>query len=169
MPFRNPLPPDYDEVYPGLWVGSRPEPGIEYRNKFDVLVLCAAEYQPDHRYLPQAPMLYHCPLWDFPPGVGTPSERDRNMQNAARCAIRVANSVRLGDKVLVTCMEGRNRSAFVAASAIHILTGRPGWYAMELVRAKRRPYGDPTRTVLFNQDFVRALRSLRLDVEVKTL
>lgn len=161
MAFVNKLRPDYDEVYPQLWVGSRPQPGIAYREQFDLVVLCAEEYQPNHQHLPGAPMLYHCPLVDFPVGEGTPRARSKTLQDAARCAGYVARRLRLGDQVLVTCMEGRNRAPFVAALAIHLLTGQPGWYCMERVRARRRPYGDPQKTVLFNPMFITALRVLK--------
>lgn len=45
---------------------------------------------------------------------------------AAHCAPQIAQWVRDGQRVLVTCWLGENRSALLAARARHLLTGEPG-------------------------------------------
>jgi hypothetical protein len=63
----------------------------------------------------------------------------------------VADAVRGGERALVTCVQGRNRSAFVAALALQRLTGASGPEAADVVRAARQP--DAGATVLVNPWF----------------
>lgn len=45
---------------------------------------------------------------------------------AMRCGPQIADLVEAGERVLVTCAAGENRSALLAAYARHLLTGEPG-------------------------------------------
>ena len=88
--------------------GSAP-PTIGVRLPFDVVVLAAEEYQPE---LSGYRHVLHVPLDDGPP----PDKVTRmRIHSAAR---RVADHVRLGHRVLVTCMQGRNRSGVLAGLAL---------------------------------------------------
>ncbi len=104
--------------------GGAPPPHA--RLPFDVVVLAAMEYQPD---LPGYRVL-RVPLDDGPP----PDHATRVVIRGA--ARRVADCVRAGDRVLVTCWQGKNRSGVIAGLALCEL-GVPGWRAARHVRAVR--------------------------------
>lgn len=110
--------------------GSAPPVGV--RMPFEVVVLAAREYQPD---MPGFRVL-HVPLDDGPP----PSHADRvRIRGAAR---RVADHVRAGDRVLVTCWQGRNRSGVIAGLALRDL-GVPGAHAADRIQRARNGLTNP--------------------------
>jgi protein-tyrosine phosphatase len=110
--------------------GSFPTRGV--RLPFDVIVLAAMEYQPD---LP-GHEVWHVPLDDGPP----PSQAERAWIRAA--ARGVAQRVRAGQRVLVTCWQGRNRSGVIAGLALTDL-GVPGPQAAQLIRRTRNGLTNP--------------------------
>lgn len=110
--------------------GSAPPRGV--RLPFDVIVLAAMEYQPE---LP-GHEVWHVPLDDGPP----PSTTERAWIRAA--ARGVAQRVRAGQRVLVTCWQGRNRSGVIAGLALVDL-GHPGPRAAELIRRTRNGLTNP--------------------------
>ena len=118
--------PDYHYLLPNrlLAQGSAPPPvsGIP----FDVIVLSAMEYQPD---LPGYRVL-HVPLDDGPPPDKTTRMRIR------RAAREIADRVRAGQRVLVTCWQGRNRSGVLAGLAMVDL-GVPPRVAVDRIRTLR--------------------------------
>jgi len=121
---------------------------------FDVLVLTATEHQKSSVYYPDVRVI-HAPNDDS-------SERpltQHKLQSAARAAVQVAKAVRVGQKVLVTCAQGMNRSGFVTAMALHLLYGVSGDQAIRWVRAKRRNGYDGYRP-LSNGQFNEILRRL---------
>jgi protein-tyrosine phosphatase len=84
---------------------------------------------------------------------------DEDLMTAWTAAEAVARDLRRGRRVLVTCAMGRNRSAFVAALALHLVTGEPGADMLALVRARRV---DRTGvSALSNSAFRAYLRGLR--------
>lgn len=110
--------------------GAAPPIGVEL--PFDVVVLAAMEYQPD---LPGFTVL-HVPLDDGPP----PSHADRiRIRGAAR---KVADYVRAGKRVLVTCWQGRNRSGVISGLALRDL-GLPGAQAAARIRRARDGLTNP--------------------------
>lgn len=117
---------DYHYLLPNrlLAQGSAPPPvsGIP----FDVIVLSAMEYQPD---LPGYRVL-HVPLDDGPPPDKTTRMRIR------RAARGIADRVRAGQRVLVTCWQGRNRSGVLAGLAMVDL-GVPPRVAVDRIRTLR--------------------------------
>ena len=117
---------DYHYLLPNrlLAQGSAPPPvsGIP----FDVIVLSAMEYQPD---LPCYRVL-HVPLDDGPPPDKTTRMRIR------RAAREIADRVRAGQRVLVTCWQGRNRSGVLAGLAMVDL-GVPPRVAVDRIRTLR--------------------------------
>lgn len=121
--------PAASRIVDGLWVGSAPPPG-DYTDRFDVIVFTADEYQPPAQAFPGV-RVRHFPYDD----QAQPTERD--LMTAWSGAEAVARDLRRGRNVLVTCMAGRNRSALVAALAVHLVTGEPGRACLGLVRAKR--------------------------------
>lgn len=132
-----------------LYQGGYPPPGPALRKAgIDVLVLCAMEHQdarlyPDltiikaggdddvrlHRVLP------YIPLW----------------QNAAR---QVVQHLRDGKTVLVTCMQGWNRSGMVSAHVLRELTGAPGDQIVQHIQ-RRRPNAlcNPTFVEYLEENF----------------
>ena len=56
---------------------------------------------------------------------------------ALEAARWVAGQVRFGNRVLITCAAGLNRSGFVSALALWLLTGKPGTQIVEHIRAHR--------------------------------
>jgi protein-tyrosine phosphatase len=121
---------DASEIAPGLWVGAAPEPG-HYGARFDTLVLVASDYQPPDEAFPGVRVRR------FPFGDNLqPTERD--LMTAWAAATAVANDLVSGRRVLVTCRMGINRSALVAALALHMVTGMSGERAAAIVRLRRR-------------------------------
>lgn len=130
------------EVIENLWVGSRPP---ERPPGFDLVVLCETEYQPIWR---DGGWLIRCPFED--------AEIDGLMFERTRLAAKaVATAVREGEKVLVACFAGRNRSGLIAALTL-IELGRTPIDAVGLVRVARgnTAYGP----ALDNPSFLRALK-----------
>lgn len=139
---------DASPIIPNLYVGSAPVPGTK---GFGVIVLCAEEYQPKAAEFPGV-RVEHFPFDDRE--VLT----RREIETPVMAAQKVAYHLRAGRKVLVTCQMGRNRSAFVAALALHLVTGKNGKACAEHVRKRRT---DPMGvSALSNRGFRSALEKL---------
>lgn len=123
---------DCDLVVENLYQGAAPPyGGLVAGAGFDVLVLCAHENQRADLY-PRVEV------------VLAPGEDDSRIHRVERflpiwkeAAAKVAEHVRAGRKVLVTCIAGLNRSGMVTAMALHELTGKSGADCVELIRASR--------------------------------
>jgi protein-tyrosine phosphatase len=124
---------DASRVAPGLYQGSAPKPGQVL--PFDLVVLCAEEYQ-----LPQ---------WREPFGRRThvlrvplddsgrpPTEDETRWAEAAGRIVAKARAV--GNRVLVTCWQGFNRSGLVMGHALVNLGVHPG-QAIQAVKSARGP------------------------------
>lgn len=131
--------------HPELWIGAYPWAGLHLRRQWDVLVLCAAELQPPSSAYPDVEVL-HCPFDD---GRLTRDEAAR----AEACARDVASRLLRGQRVLVTCAAGINRSALVAGLAVKRLSGLAGARVVEMIRNGRPG-------ALANPDFERYLLGL---------
>lgn len=120
---------DASPITTRLYVGAAPPPGF-YGARFDVVVLVSKEYQPGKGAFPDVRVR------SYPFDDSTrPSREDFMMAWAAATA--VANDLAEGRRVLVTCRMGRNRSALVAALALHMTTGMSGRRAMRAVESRR--------------------------------
>jgi protein-tyrosine phosphatase len=129
-----------DHVHGGLWQGSRPPQGKEIADAgFDVLVLTAMEYQPPSEAFPGVRVL-HTPLDD-----AEPTAVERSMAFGASAA--VAEALKRGKRVLVTCQMGLNRSGWVVARALQL----GGVSRRESIAMVRRARGS---MALCNDDFV---------------
>ncbi len=139
-------------VFPHIYQGSAPQSSEAIiRGGFRAVVLCAMEYQP--RFPTSVLQSIFCPLDD---ATLTRAEWEK----AKGAAHRVASLVEQDKRVLVTCMQGRNRSGLVSAYAIHLLTGLPGDECVAHVQRHRiRPGGQ--RDALQNETFVTALKTLK--------
>jgi protein-tyrosine phosphatase len=133
------------EILPGLFVGSKPAPGRHIG--VDVIVLAAEEYQPPANLFPGTEVIY-APLDDAPSRM----MREDEIATATKAASRVARRLRAGRRVLVTCAMGLNRSALIAAIAMHEIYGMP---ADEIITRLRRARGS---WALSNPNFERLLR-----------
>ena len=128
---RNP-PVDASLVAPRLYVGSRPRPG-RYR-WFNMIVLCAKEYQPPSFGFPGMTII-RIPLVDD--YIHPLSDVDKALVTAN--ARTVARYLESGACVLTTCWQGWNRSALVAAVAMQIAFDMDADTAIEQIRATRSP------------------------------
>lgn len=142
------------EIIPNLFVGSKPAPG--HHAGIDTIVLAAMEYQPPADRFPGAEVI-HVPLDDAPGRAMYETE----IIGAARAAARVARRLRSGRRVLVTCQMGLNRSALIAAIAMHDVYGMG---ADEIIARLRRARGSWSMS---NPNFEKLLRTV-IDVKQKT-
>ena len=133
------------EIVPGLYVGSKPAPGRH--DGIDTIVLAAVEYQPPASAFPGAEVI-HAPLDDAPNRPMTEEE----IAIATRAAARVARRLRAGQRVLSTCAMGLNRSALVAAIALHEIYGMSADAIIARLRHARGPWS------MSNPNFERLLR-----------
>lgn len=123
-------------------MGSAPARGE--RLPFDTIVLTAKEYQPSAIHFHGARVL-HVPLRDDGSKM-TAAE----MTLAIRAGREVVRRLRKGDRVLITCWMGRNRSGVVTAIALLEM----GMTAPSAVRLIRRARG---QHALRNDDFLKLI------------
>ncbi len=137
-------------IYDTIWQGAQPPTGPTLREMgFDVLVLCAREFQPPAKMFPGVTVI-HAPNDDDSSVAPSREQLDKALQ-AAR---QVVEAVRADKNVLVTCYLGLNRSGLVTALALYFLTGWPGWKCVKTVKLQRP-------NALGNQSFVKLLERLR--------
>jgi protein-tyrosine phosphatase len=121
-----------DKIHTCLFQGGAPPTGDALAKAgIDVLVLCAAENQDASVY---NDIEVICAPGDDDPRVS------RMMQFVpiwTKAAALVAERVRTGKNVLVTCMAGQNRSGMVTAIALHYLTGMTGEECVEHLQSRR--------------------------------
>lgn len=122
---------------------------------FHLVVFCAKEFGPPPTLLDTSrarrmTRVYHAPIDD---AVLTQDE----MFLASRAANLVAATFLKRRRVLVTCMQGRNRSGLVVALALDMLSSEGGEAALRAVRERRQRAGGP---VLVNPTFVKLLESM---------
>jgi protein-tyrosine phosphatase len=133
------------QIVPNLFVGSKPAPG--HHDGIDTIVLTALEYQPPAALFPGIEVL-HAPLDDAPNRKMTWDE----ITIATKAADRVARRLRAGKRILVSCALGLNRSALVAALALHEVYGMS---ADEIIKRLRQERGAWS---LSNPNFEKLLR-----------
>ena len=129
-----------------LFVGSQPTLA-EVQDQFDVVVFCAREFQPKWERC-KAELVY-APLDDD----GTLTQQQLGL--ALNTARHVVARLSQGRRVLVTCHMGLNRSAFVAALVMSMMSPQS---RMSNIIARIRKVRGPL--ALSNGAFVKALRSL---------
>jgi len=134
--------PGVSRVWENLWVGGAPAIAAEVDGNADMLVLCAAEYQPDASEFPHVTVV-HAPLEDDEPN-------GQELATALAASKAVAEALRAGQRVWVTCMAGLNRSAFVAALALRQL----GWAPEDAIQAMRDARGPFALSNIWFEDLV---------------
>ncbi len=114
-----------------LWLGGASDVGSG--EHYDLIVLCADEFQPEaHVIARPGTEVVHAPNDD--------SEKPLTRDQAAIAIMasrRAARAFREGKKVLVSCMQGRNRSGLVMALTLHRLYGMAGERCRSYIRSKR--------------------------------
>jgi protein-tyrosine phosphatase len=132
---------DADWIAKGLYIGSVPRSC----GSFDAVVLAAKEYQ-------KLGLL--CPVILAPLDDSVPSREEIKIALAA--AHKVNSLRRNGKRVLVTCAQGRNRSALVAALAL-MMEGATAKQAVQRILERRvhAPFG---MKPLSNKAFIEVLK-----------
>jgi len=140
-------PLEAHEIVPRLWMGSRPEPGPALATMgFDVLALCAMEYQPTTEWYPGI-VIGRIRLDDAELSAGQALQ-------AFQLAAQLAKMIKMKKRVLVTCAQGRNRSGLITALTMVALTGCSGFEACHAVRVRRQsPFGP----ALMNHHYMTAI------------
>jgi len=134
---------DASNVAPKLWVGAKPPTDRSYPG-VDVIVLCAAEYQPQ--------AFEHFSGRILRPAIPDDALDNGELRRVITAATDVAGALKSGKRVLVTCQMGINRSALVAALALgRVIRATPD-ELVALLRAKRHPQ------CLYNAHFREYLR-----------
>ena len=145
---------DASNITRRLWVGARP-PFDRDLPDFDVLVLCAAEIQPERDRIAFSKAVVRAPIPD--------AVLDRHeLSSAILAARRAARALASGQRVLVTCRAGLNRSALVASLALGLVTRIGPAEVSELMRDRRSPeaLGNPHFCLLIHR-FVGARRETK--------
>jgi protein-tyrosine phosphatase len=101
-------------------------------NGFEVLVLCAEEWQPSSEHFPGVEVIY-APFDDDHSGPLPP----RQQRIAFDAAQKTAQALTAGKKTLVTCWAGRNRSGLVSALALASVSGEHPAAAGDMIRDVR--------------------------------
>ncbi len=104
-----------------LWLGGADDVTKAHDDGFNVVVLCADEFQPARHIIATEDMeVIHAPNDDSE----NPLTRDQLTVAIAASRV-VVKRFKEGKKVLVSCMQGRNRSGLVMALALHRLAESP--------------------------------------------
>lgn len=121
--------PEISRVISRLWQGALPQ-WPEQLQGFDVLLLCALELQPPSTHMPVVRVV-RIPLDDAKPSV-------EDVRAVRRTARRCAQAWRSGQRLLITCAAGLNRSGLITGLTLRQL-GYSGDQAVTLIRQARGP------------------------------
>ena len=137
---------DASRIWGNLFQGGSPLEGSHLcKAGFDVLVLAAEEIQPEGWRFPGVQVL-RLPMRDEPK-ILTP----RQVKLLRAISREVAAYLERGQRVLVTCRAGLNRSGIIVASTLLRTTRMSPTQIIRLVRRKRSPMA------LNNPAFVHAI------------
>jgi protein-tyrosine phosphatase len=120
---------DVTHLIGDLWIGALP-PSAKGYEKFDVIYFVAEEHPPPAGTFSKQQTRF----FGFQDGPLTLSM----LSTALEAADMVTRDLVEGHRTLVTCAMGRNRSAFVCALALHMLTAERGVETGRYVQEKRR-------------------------------
>jgi len=132
---------DVNEIYTNLWQGACPPRGNLVASKgYNLLVLTASEWQRSDVY--ENVDVITIPLEDDLDESKILSQHGLICTTAKSIALRIES----GQKVLITCMAGVNRSGLLSAVTLHYVTGLTGEACIKQVKSRRRG-------ALFNKTF----------------
>ena len=137
------------ECHPGsLWQGGADD--VTGNAGYGLIILCAEEFQPAANLIAKpGTQVFYAPNDD---GEKPFTRAQLTIASAAsRAAVK---GYREGRKVLVSCMQGRNRSGLVTALTLHRLYGMSGERCRGYIRAR-------VPNALTNPDFNRFLDTLK--------
>lgn len=138
-----------NHMFGELYQGPKPPQGLVLRDAgFHVLILAAADYQPPADRFPTLRVI--SAAGDDDDNEPIPAHQLENYWNGAKAA---AAALHAGQRVLVTCYAGLNRSGIVSALTLHLMTGWAGKRCAEAIRLRRKG-------ALFNKQFSSYLDSL---------
>lgn len=140
-------PYDASVIAPRLWIGAKPPFDRDLPN-IDLLVLCAAELQPER--LAFHGKIVRCPIPD-----DVLNQKERKM--VVMASVLVARAVAQGQRALVTCAAGMNRSALVVALTLGHLTTMDSSKVIEHIRKHRHP------KALYNEHFQKLIHVIVAD------
>jgi protein-tyrosine phosphatase len=123
-------PYDASAIAPRLWIGAKPPfdrdlPGV------DLLVLCAIELQPER--LGFRGRVLRCPMPDAELDIA-------QVKMALGASAVVAATIAHGERALVTCAAGLNRSALIVALTLGHLTTMNSERVIAHIRKHRSPH-----------------------------
>ena len=125
--------PDCNRILPRLYQGAAPPADATLMlYGFNVLVLCAIEYQPKRELFGGVTVL-RCPFGDNYDVRLTSVERRLIFDTSAR----VIRALRAGARTYVSCAMGLNRSGLVNALVVRDMTGSSGREARQWVQSRR--------------------------------
>jgi len=147
-------PATASRVLGNLWMGDAPPIGPGVAEHFDQLVLCAMEYQLNPAFFPGVDVVY-APMNDD----GSPMTTDE-MSIAVQTAGIVIRNLVQGRRVLVTCMQGRNRSGIV--TALSMCMGPPQFLPSQAISRIRRARGPGAMQNTYFQRFLQKFYDYRV-------
>lgn len=131
--------PNRDGHTGSIWQGGVDDLMPSAREPFDVIILCAELREYEYHGLSPQDIAnrfraeVHCSPNDDGERPFTREQATRALQ-ASRL---VCKRFQAGKKVLVSCMQGRNRSGLVSALALHRLYGMAGERCIKYIQNKR--------------------------------
>jgi protein-tyrosine phosphatase len=136
-----------NRILNNLWMGSAPPESDQLQKDFDCLVLCAVEYQ-----TAQFPGMDVSCIRLHDDGKTLLTDKDK--RRAIKLAYEVIENLKQKKKVLVTCMQGLNRSGLIVALTLMIGGNFPLGQVVGMIREQRGPHA------LSNADFVKFLETV---------
>jgi protein-tyrosine phosphatase len=139
-PLSLPFALSYNEIVEGIAMGGAIHESSDAFSVFDTLVFCAGEWQP-HVAFPDdenrkfQPQILRVPYDDSYEAL-TPSV----LAHLDRSANKIVDWHKEGQKVLITCMAGRNRSGLLVALVLRLRFEMTGKAAIDLIKEKRGPF-----------------------------
>lgn len=122
----------YNEIVEGIAMGGAMKESSEAFSVFDVVVFCAGEWQP-HVVFPEEERRFQPRILRVPYDDLTASVR-LQLDKSVR---QLAEWHKEGQKILITCVAGRNRSGLLTALVLRERFGMTGAETIALIRDKR--------------------------------
>ena len=141
---------DYNHVFQTLYQGGAQPSGLDLSGIFDLVVLCAREFQPRARLRVYGDTpVFHAPLDD----AGWRELDSSEVEIIMGAADEVSWRLQHDQTILVTCAAGLNRSGVVSAIALKKAYGLSPATAIAAVRAARGEFA------LHNKQFVKLIEN----------
>jgi len=139
LPFEH----SYNIIQPDLAMGGAIIDSSAAFEEFDILVLCAGEWQP-HVNLPEedkSKRVVRMPYDDSKVAL-----TKTVLQQLHKTAKELAEEHERGRRIVITCMAGRNRSGLLTALVLMERFKLPADEAIALIKEKRGPFALTNRT-----------------------